>query len=274
MNQNPVDNNIIYGSRLTWESGIPDSSTGAISANTAYLTTDYIPLSGKTLTYDGPLKDEGDVAYYVYIAQYKSDKSFITRIQMTFSGTQKREIDTWDECAYIKIAMGRSSSLGIAATTNDTDQFVATMQARKPNRFVDRSFSADSGDTVYSVTNNVLSITKWKAGTSGYNLEVPSARPLGITANASVRVVIAKEDGTLSGYMSVGGNVGGNNSVFSGKTWGTGATAFDESATLGSAPSDKPMIAFKTGANKTFTGYKVSIVVYLNGTQILPEVTS
>ena len=269
MNQNTVDNNIIYGSGLTWTQGWLANGTLDTSKTTYLSTTDYIAMSMKTLTFIGTDPDANNVKYYLYVTQYDSGKNYIVRTGMMDGGAV--EYDLYDNCAYIKLSFGHGSSSGVVPA--NADDLVLSVEPRKANRFLNMSKVTDSGDTEYSVSDNILSIKKWKA-TGSYNLSIPFGQPLGLSAGDTVRVVITRTSGSVNSgvavYVMVGGNV-----VISNKTWSGDATAMDQSGTVPSSPTNTLYVSFRnSAATRTYTNYKVSIKVYLNGTQVLPEVST
>ena len=183
-----------------------------------------------------------------------------------------REFDTWDDCAYIRISMGRATSTGIAATTSDTALLVMSVQDRKPNRFVDWSYSADSGDTVYSMSDNVLTITKWKAVSSN-NLAVSAQRPIVAASGDTMRIVVTKKSGSVSASIYVNANAGGK-AIANNVSWGTGTTALDVSTTLTDTANNASVTFKNRSYAPAYSNYKAQIAVYKNGVQILPEVAS
>lgn len=146
----------------------------------------------------------------------------------------------------------------------------ATSEPPQPkNGYVDAEYSKDSGDTVYSISNNVLSITKWK-NTTANNLNFQFKQQVSFSSGDVIRVVIKKTAGSVGGAVYCNCTIG-STVVASNKLWNTGATALDESFTASSDFTGNYIYFRNRTGSKTYNGYKCTVTIYKNGTQYIPE---
>ena len=113
---------IINGEDYIWEPGLLLLATGVLdSSYTTYMSTsDFIEIDHKVLTYIGETHDSNDIPYVVYVCEYNSSGTYITRETLVNLGVPS-PIRLKYNCAKIKISFGRSSTTGVTATTDDTD---------------------------------------------------------------------------------------------------------------------------------------------------------
>lgn len=137
------------------------------------------------------------------------------------------------------------------------------------NGFVDGNYSVDSGETVYSLSNNILTLTSWKA-TSLANLSLPIIEEISFQSGDTIRVLVKKTAGT--GFSLFTNVMIGSTTILSNKSWATGNTALDETVSAPSNFSGQNVRFRNRSANKTSLNCKYSVTIYKNGVQILPEV--
>ena len=127
-----------------------------------------------------------------------------------------------------------------------------------------------NGSSVYSVDRSGwLWIRGWSANAAN-KLVVPLLRPLNVAVGDTLRVLIKKVSGTVSSSFFVDGYVGGNK--FSNNLiWESGATAQDCSMTATSTNAGQLTLK-DNNTTATFTNYAVSIQIFVNGQQKIPEV--
>ena len=114
-----------------------------------------------------------------------------------------------------------------------------------------------------------LRITTW-GGAWANRLMIPLLRPVDVTVGDTLRVVIKRVGGAVSTSFSADGYLGGNQ--FSpNSTWATGATAMDKTTTVTSTSAGQ-LIFNDRSISATFTNYIVSIQIFVNGQQLIPEV--
>ena len=262
----------IYGSKLTWSVGNIDSTTGEINPSyPTYISSGFVNVEGgKVLTYTGPDKDENDIAFYVYVGQYDENHDFISRTALYAVSGHIVTVQLVENCKYIRFQFGHITSTSVNMNVSDGSLLVCAVQDRSEvkNGFVDGSYS--KGTTSFSIANNVFSFSYF--GNAIANTIEPKFKfPLSIKSGDTLRVLIKKTNGTLSGgfyaYISISGQ-----EIITNQLWNTGATAMDKS---GTAPSNGNTTSFycrNATAAKSCTDYKCTIQIFKNGVQVIPEV--
>lgn len=149
----------INGANLAWEIGIIVATSGVVdSSYTTYIsTTDYIPVSGKRVTYTGPTADINDVKYFCYMTQYDSDKSLIRRDNIrNATADSPRRVEY--NCAYVRFSFGHATSTSVNMNLQDGDLFTALAE---PTGMPYAKGTWD--DLFYCIDNNLYS-TEYVAG--------------------------------------------------------------------------------------------------------------
>lgn len=136
------------------------------------------------------------------------------------------------------------------------------------NRFVEGSFTR--GTSAWTVDANgdvVFSALKGNAENRPY---VQMIRKIYISSGDTVRLVIKRKAGSVSAAQFVDLWVCGYQ-IASNKSWGTGSTPIDVSGTAGAASSNAYLTINNRSGTASYSSYKVSVEVYVNGTKVFPE---
>ena len=266
--------NTIYGSRLTWIQGGIDASTGAPTTSEYVIATvDYIPFSDKkVLTYTGPATNINGVVYFVYAALYDSNFNFLKRELIYYTPSHITTFQVVNQSVgYIKISYGHNAGTEEPVDPSEGSEFVCLVQDRSEvkNGFEDGSYTA--GSTSMSISNNILSISKWSGGASANHVTLRFKYPLNIQTGDTVRIVVNKTAGTMSAAQYCNISVGGN-TIISNKLWDKGSTAIDLTNTSPGNANNLAFVPQNRTSTASFTGYKCSVKVYVNSIQVLPEV--
>ena len=263
----------IYGSKLEWKQGYIDSSTGVIdqSYSSWISTVDFIPMTpGKVLTYTGPDKENG-VEYRLYAYCYDSNFNFLERVYIYLVSSHYVSAQIINSStAYIKLSYGHSSSGGIDVLPSAGSLMVCAGQDRSEvkNGFVDGSYT--HGTTSFSIENNVFSMLSIIKNGTANSFNPRFKYPLNIKTGDTIRVKLTKTAGSMSGAYVLAFSVGGNS--IGNVTWDA-STGFN--VTVTSSTSNNTLFidgSRSTGQDRTFTNYKCTIAIFVNGTQVLPEV--
>lgn len=153
---------IIDGSKLTWESGVILPLTGVIdSTYPTYISSGFVPVQEKILTYIGPYNDENNVPYQVFIAQYSANKSYMCRSQIQYAG-DNTPLALFHSCAYVRIMFGHPTDSGVTMDISEK----AKLQIEK---------TARTSDTVYAIENkSVTNGDVIKTNVPMYGNDVPT----------------------------------------------------------------------------------------------------
>lgn len=264
-------NPTIYGSKLTWEIGILSSSTGELlSEYPTYISSNYVQVdSEKILTYNGPEKDENDTNYYVYICYYGENHAFVSREQIYSIPNHIVTKQIPENIKYVRFSYGHETTSGVNMNPSDGSLFVCLVQDRSEvkNGIVDGAYTKGSSSATYA--NNRLNITSFGMG-SANSLPLQFKYPLNIKTGDTLRLRIKKVSGTNT-ISFLDAYIGGNN-VCSNQAWGTGNTPIDVTKTSTTSSNSLYLTLQLRSAVPTYNNYVVSITVYVNGTQVLPEV--
>ena len=263
----------IYGSRLTWIQGGIDASTGSTTVSEyAISTVDYIPFSDKkVLTYIGPATNINGAPYYVYAALYDTSFNFLKRELIYFTSSHVTTFQVVNQSVgYIKISYGHNANTGELVDPSEGSEFVCLVQDRSEvkNGFVNGTYA--NGTSSCSISNNILSISTFDSGQDN-RPNVYFKYPLNIQTGDTVRVLITKKSGSVSGAIYVDAWVAGNK-IVGNKAWGTGNTALDQTLSSPGNSNTKVVVFNNRTGNKTYTNYKCSIQIFVNSVQVLPEV--
>ena len=138
---------------------------------------------------------------------------------------------------------------------------------KERNGYVDGTYT--NGNSSWSVSNNVISISSL-SGSYGNRMKILFKEGLNIQTGDTVRVLAQRTSGSISGIYYVDVWVGGNK-IVNNKLWNKTATALDQSlASPGNSNSLYVEINNRTG-DKTYTNYKCTVKIFVNGVQVLPE---
>lgn len=260
---------MIDGAKLEWEQGYYDGTTGAATeSNYAIRLKDYFEVSNKDFIYEGPLNDGNGHLYYCYVYQYDSNYEYLGRAYVleNWDPSAKPIVSTSQNCAYVKLVFGMSSSFGIQVLPSSGNLVKVRLTAigEEPTKLIDGTFTR--GSSSWSVSNNVATISVF-ADTSSNYLSFRANRSISIVSGDSIRVLIKKTGGSVSGTIFVNCWVAGQTIV--NKQWETGNTAFDQTITASSNGSSASLTFTNRSGQKTYTNYKCTISVYVNGTKVL-----
>lgn len=262
----------IYGSKLTWEQGYLSSGVLDTSYISWISTANYIKFTpGGVLTYTGPNKNENDVPYIVYAMCYDSEFNYITYWTIYNSSSKYTTCQvTSANVAYIKICYGHLSATNERTTVSEGNYFVCLVQDRSEvkNNFDGGTYTM--GTSSGTVTGNRLSITAFNNGDSNA-LTLKFDYPLNIQTGDTVRVLIKKVSGSVS-KVSFTNIYVGNNKVVNNVAWQTGNTPIDITSTVSTSNNTLTVVIQTHSVQPTYTNYAVSITIYVNGVQVLPEV--
>lgn len=136
----------------------------------------------------------------------------------------------------------------------------------EPNGFKD-SASVGLGRTVASMADGILSITNW-ASANANRMVLPFKKPIEIKSGDTVRILVKRKSGSMSGVVFAYGILGSWTAV-NNQTWGTGATPLDKTATATSNITASSLILRQNTAVRTYTNYKVTINIYVNGVLVI-----
>lgn len=137
------------------------------------------------------------------------------------------------------------------------------------NRFVEGSFTRGTsawtvdanGDVVFSALN----------GSSENFPYVQMIRKIDISTGDTVRLVIKKKAGSVSRAQFANIWVCGYK-IATNTSWETGSTPIDVSGIAGTASTNAYLTINNLTGTATYSSYKVSVEVYVNGTKVFPEV--
>lgn len=260
---------MIDGAKLEWEQGYLNATTGAATeSNYSIRLKDYFKVSNKDFVYDGPGNDGDGHLYYCWVYQYDSSYAFIRRdlILNNLANSPIIIINTAQNCAYVKLVFGIDSSHAtpVPPSSGNLVKVRLTAIGEEPTKLIDGTFTR--GSSSWSVSNNVVTISTFASGSSNY-LTFRANRSINAVSGDSIRVLIKKTGGSVSGSVFVDCKVAGQ--TISNESWDTGKTAFDQTITASSNGSSTVLtFSNRTGA-KTYTNYKCTVSVYINGTKVL-----
>lgn len=272
---NPVGD-IIYGSRLRWEQGTLDETTGDVDPESQYsayriYTPDYIDVtsvSGKAFTYSGAIKDENDDLFFSYMYQYAADKTFLARNYLLANNAAPIRFAKIDpNCKFVRFVFGHGNASGVltvpADGANAIYNIVSVVQG-----LVDGTFAG--GSSSFTVEDNVVQVNSFAVNAAN-KVQIQARYPFDYKSGDTVRILIKKKSGTLSGYQGCDIWVGGQ-IIVDNKLWDTGTTALDKSLAV-SNDATNAIIQFGARATvPTWTDYTFTIQIFVNGDQVLPEV--
>lgn len=122
--------------------------------------------------------------------------------------------------------------------------------------------------------NGDITISSFGSGASNA-IEIPFLHAISIKTNDTVRILLTKKSGTLGGGAT-GLTVGvydandNNLTVVSGASVGQTTNIVDKTATANTDLSASK-IRFQVSSNRTFTDFKFTAQIFINGTQVVPE---
>lgn len=160
-----ADSNIIDGAKLAWEQGSMDATGATTVTDYAIRTLAYVPVSGEDLTYTGPIKDDNNAAYYLYIYEYASDYTFIQRVLAlsNATGNPNYTVRLPSSCAYVKLVFGRSSASGVPLVPSQCGIVTVSKTAQSAYTLIDTSATS----TAFYVRKSTSEKTIMGARTQG-----------------------------------------------------------------------------------------------------------